>query len=101
MFYSICTFTSVGGQVAVLEGCVAIVCEMEVCIEHSLVHFKQSAMIEFLTPIGVSPIEIHCRMQVVYGDDCVDMSTVCRWAKKCKEGQPGRADLCVNEVDDL
>jgi hypothetical protein len=33
-------------------------------------------------------------MQVGYGDDCVDMSTVCHWAKKCKAGEQGRADLC-------
>jgi hypothetical protein len=46
-----------------------------------------------LTAEGVSPIEIHCRLQVVY-DECVDVRTVCRSANKCKNGKPGRADLC-------
>jgi hypothetical protein len=36
-------------QVAVLRGCVAIVREMQPCTEHSLVRFKQRAVIEFLT----------------------------------------------------
>lgn len=54
-------------------------------------------MMEFLTAEGVPPNEIHYQMQVVYGDDsadCVDMSTVCHRAKKCKDGEPGRADWC-------
>jgi hypothetical protein len=44
---------------------------MEPRAEHSSVRFKQRAVIEFLTAEWVSPIEIHLRMQVVYGDDCV------------------------------
>ena len=31
---------------------------------------------EFLTAEKVPPIEIHRRMQAVYGDQCVDVSTV-------------------------
>jgi hypothetical protein len=50
-----------------------------------------------LTAEEVSPIEFHCQMQVVYGDDCVDVSTVCRWPKKCKAGEQGRPDLCVKQ----
>jgi hypothetical protein len=46
-------------QVAVLNCCVAIVCEIEACAGHS-VCFKQRAIIEFLTAEGVSPIEIPC-----------------------------------------
>jgi hypothetical protein len=46
-------------QVAVLRSCVAIVHGMEACTEHLLVHFKQHAVIEFLTFKGVSPAEIH------------------------------------------
>ena len=37
---------------------------------------KQRAVIEFLTAEKVPPIEIHRRMQAVYGDQCVDVSTV-------------------------
>jgi hypothetical protein len=51
-------------------------------------------VIEFLTAEGISPVEIHRRMQVVYGDDCVDVSTVHRWANTCKDGEPGISDLC-------
>jgi hypothetical protein len=67
---------------------------MKTCIDHSLVRFKQHAMIEFLTAKEFSPIESHCLMWFVYGDDCVDVSPVCHWAKNCKHGEPGRADLC-------
>jgi hypothetical protein len=58
----------------VFNCCVVIVCEMEACTEH-LVHFKQHAITEFLTAKGVSPIEIHHRMHIVYCDDCIDVST--------------------------
>jgi hypothetical protein len=54
----------------VLRGCVAIVRELAACTEHSLVRIKQRAVIEFFIAEGVSPIEVNCRMQVVYGDDC-------------------------------
>ena len=47
--------------------------EME---EFSDVWFKQQAVIEFLTAEKVPPIEIHRRMQAIYGDQCVDASTV-------------------------
>jgi len=36
--------------------------------EFSDVRFKQRAVIEFLTAEKVHPIEIHRRMQAVYGD---------------------------------
>jgi len=52
--------------------------EME---EFSDVRFKQRAVIEFLTAGNVPPIEIHRRMQDVYGDRCVDVSTVRRWVR--------------------
>ena len=35
-------------------------------------------------------------MQVNYGD-AVGMCTVCHWAKKYKDGELGRADLCDQE----
>jgi len=61
--------------------------------EFSDVWFKQRAVIEFLTAEKVPPIEIHRRMQAVYGDQCVDVSTVRRWIKRFKDGELGRADL--------
>jgi hypothetical protein len=36
-------------------------------------------------------------MQVVYGDDCVDESTVRRWAYRCKDGERGKPDLCEKQ----
>jgi len=61
--------------------------------EFSDVRFKQRAVIEFLTVEKVPPIGIHRRMQVVYGDQCVDVSTVRRWVTGFKDGQLGQADL--------
>ena len=62
--------------------------------EFSDVRFRQSADIEFLTAGEVPPIEIHRRMQAVYGDQCVDVSTVTRWVRRFKNGELGQADLC-------
>jgi len=45
------------------------------------VRFKQRAVIEFLTAEKFLPIEIHRRMQTVYGDQYVNVSTVRRWAR--------------------
>jgi len=50
--------------------------------ESSDVHFKQRAVKEFLTAEKVPLIEIHRRMQDVYGDQCVDMSTVRRRVRR-------------------
>ena len=50
--------------------------------EFSDVPFEQRAVIEFLTAEKVQTIEIHRRMQVVYGDQCVDVSTVRRWIRR-------------------
>jgi len=47
--------------------------------EFSDVRFKQRAVIEFLNAEKVPPIKIHRRIQAVYGDQCVDVSTVRRW----------------------
>uniref|UniRef100_A0A803TTG2 T-box domain-containing protein n=1 Tax=Anolis carolinensis TaxID=28377 RepID=A0A803TTG2_ANOCA len=41
---------------------------------------------------GVTPKEIHQRMHAVYGD-CVDVSTVHRWASKFKDVEVGTSDL--------
>ena len=61
--------------------------------EFSGVRFKQRAVIEFLTAEKVPPTEIHRRMQAVYGDQCVDVSTVRRWVRRFKDGELGHADL--------
>ena len=50
---------------------------------------KQRAVIEFLTEEKVPPIEIHRRMQAVYGDQCVDVSTVRSWVRRFKVGELG------------
>jgi len=52
--------------------------------EFSHVRFKQCAVIEFLTAEKVRPIEIHRRMQAVYGDQFVDVSAVRRWVRRLK-----------------
>jgi hypothetical protein len=49
--------------------------------EFSDVRFKQRVVIEFFTSGKVPPIEIHRRMQAVYGDQCVDLSIVRRWVR--------------------
>ena len=64
--------------------------EME---EFSDIRFKQRAVIEFLTVEKVPPIEIHRRMQAVYGDQCVGVSTVRHWVRRFKNGELGQADL--------
>ena len=61
--------------------------------EFSDVRFKQRAVIEFLTTEKVHPIEIHRRMQAVYGDQYVDVSTVRLWVRRFKDGELGQADL--------
>jgi len=52
--------------------------------EFSDVRFKQRAVIALLTAEKVPPTEIHRRMQAVYGDQYVDMSTVRCWAGRLK-----------------
>ena len=57
---------------------------------------NRRAVVEFLTAEKFPPIEIHRRMQAVYGDQCVDMSTVRRWVRRFKDGELGQADLSDN-----
>jgi len=57
------------------------------------VRFKQRAVIEFLTAEKAPPNEIHRRMQAVYGDQCVDVSTVRCWVRRFKDGELEQADL--------
>lgn len=49
---------------------------MEACSKYTLVHFRQYIMVEFLTTEEEPPIESHHGMQIVYGDDYVDVSTM-------------------------
>jgi hypothetical protein len=51
--------------------------------------FKQRAVIELLIAGRVPPIEIHRRMQAVYGDQCVDVTTVRHWVRRLKDGELG------------
>jgi hypothetical protein len=51
--------------------------------------FKQRAVIEFLTTEKVPPTEINRQMQAIYGDWCVDVSTVRRWVRGFKDGELG------------
>jgi len=67
---------------------------------------KQRAVTEFLTTEKVPPIAIHRRMQAVYVDHCVDVSTVRHWVRRFKDGKLGQADLSdktrsVRTVTDL
>jgi len=61
--------------------------------EYSDIQFKQHAVIEFLMAEKVPPIEIQRRMQAVYGDQCVDVSTVRFWVMRFKDGELGQAEL--------
>jgi hypothetical protein len=60
--------------------------EME---EFSDVQFKQRSVTEFVTAEKVPPIEIHRKMQAVYGDQCVDVSIVRCWVRLFKNGEMG------------
>ena len=61
--------------------------------EFADVRFKQRAVIEFLNVEKVPAIESHRGMQAVYGDKCVDVSTVRRWVRRFRDGELGHADL--------
>jgi len=61
--------------------------------EFSDVQFKQRTVIEFLITEKVPPNEIRRRMQAVYVDQCVDVSTVRCWVRWFKDGELGEADL--------
>ena len=48
---------------------------------------KQRCVIEFLHKEGNAPIDIHRRLQKVYGADAVDASTVRRWVRRFQRGE--------------
>ena len=64
--------------------------EMEGCEDK---HFKQGAIIEFLNVEKIPPIYIHCHMQAVCGDKCVDVSTVRHLVWQFKQEKLGEASL--------
>ena len=58
------------------------------------VHQKQRAVIEFLVAEGETPLNIHKRLQNVYGDCAIDYSTVKRWVRWVKESEEvGKASV--------
>lgn len=77
---------------------------------------KQRAVIEFLTLEKETVSAIHKRLQMVYGDDTVDRSTVGRWAKltaagkghanvydrpRCGRPQSARTEATIEKVNDF
>ena len=49
---------------------------MELCYGGMSTGLKQRAVTEFLSAENVTPAEIHCRLQAVYGEDTVNRTTV-------------------------
>ena len=62
-------------------------------IHRWLISFASTVIFLFTIDISVPPIEIHRRMQGIYGYQCVDMSTVRHWVRWFKDGELGQADL--------
>ena len=54
---------------------------------------KKRAVIEFLTTEGYSSIEIYSRMKAVYGEMCLDVSTVRRWTRRSREENPSESTV--------
>lgn len=76
------------------KGWVANISEIKACIEYLLCDW-------ILNGKAVSPVDSHCQIQVVYSDDCVDMSTMHVWSQKYK--MVNERVICVikNKVDEL
>ena len=51
------------------------------------VRIRQHSVIAFLTAEDEIPIHIHERLKNVYGDATVDVGTVRRWVRRCKEAE--------------
>jgi len=83
-------------QVSGSRDCVAVVCEMIACTEHSSAHFKQSVLIEFILLIESVQLEftVKCRLFMVM--------TVLIQAL-CAAGTNREELICVinDEVDDM
>ena len=54
---------------------------------------KQRTVIEFLTTEGCNPLEIYSRMKAVYGEMCLDVSTVRRWTRRSREENPSESTV--------
>jgi transposase len=54
--------------------------------------FRQPAVIEFLVKEGNSAGDIYERLRGVYGDVCMNVSSVRRWVKHFKDGNTDIAD---------
>ena len=66
---------------------------MESCYGGMSTRMKQRAVTEFLSAENVTPAEIHCRLEAVYGEDTVNRTRVNHWAIKFRECEPGRANI--------
>ena len=53
------------------------------------VWLKQRAVIEFLVAEGCTQKQIHSRLQIVYGNETIDVSNVCRWVASAKNVNRG------------
>jgi hypothetical protein len=61
------------------------------------VQFIQHAVIVLLTAENILPIDIQSCMQAVYGDKCVDVSTVRYWVWQFKQEEVGK-QVCVTKL---
>jgi hypothetical protein len=68
---------------------------MEGCDE---VQFTQHAVTVFLTMENILPIDIQSCMQAVYGDKCVDVSTVSYWVWQFKQEEEGKQACVTKQV---
>ena len=66
---------------------------MESCYGCMSTRWKQPEVTEFLSPENVTPVEVHCRLQAVYGENTVNRTTVNCWTIKFRECEPGRANI--------
>jgi hypothetical protein len=66
---------------------------MESCYGGMSTRLKQRAVTEFLSAENVTPSEIHCGLQALYGENTVNRTTVNRWAIKFRECEPGSANI--------
>jgi hypothetical protein len=57
--------------------------------------------VSWVTAEGVVPSKIHRLRQVVYGDDCVDVSTVRSWSTDVKKMSMLGSLICVTDDDDV
>ena len=71
----------------------------ESCYGGMSTRLKQRTVTEFLSAENVTPAEIHCHLQAVYGENTVNRTTVNRWAIKFRECQPGHANIVAEFLE--